>query len=114
MREAFRRGGVAGPAAAALVDFHRSELVRHRDAAGRSWLWDAPMWLGAALILLGRWFQDHAPGAPIDLDRFGIVLGTIIVVLIIVIVELARRIRVYRLQQQIDELDRLRSAPGHL
>jgi len=38
------------------------------------------------------------------------VLGTIIAALILVIVVLVRRIYVYRLQKQIDELDRLRGA----
>jgi len=97
--------------AAALVDFHRSELVRHRDAVGGSWLWEiAPMLPGAALILLGRWFQVHALDVPLAPDRMIIVLGTIIVALTLVIVVLVRRIYVYRLQQQIDELDRLRDA----
>jgi hypothetical protein len=95
--------------AAALADFHRAELVRHRDAVGGSWLWEiVPMLPGAALMLLGRWFQYHAPGVPLGLDRFVIVLGTIIVALVVVIVVLVRRIYVYRLQKQIDELDRLR------
>ena len=97
--------------AAALVDFHRSELVRHRDAVGGSWLWEiAPMLPGAAFILLGRWFQHHAPGVPLALDHFAIVLGTIIIALVTAIVVLVRRIYVYRLQKQIDELDRLRGA----
>jgi RNA polymerase sigma-70 factor (ECF subfamily) len=97
--------------AAALVDFHRSELVRHREAVGRSWLWeDALMLPGAALILLGRWFQFHAPEVPVTLDHFVIILATIIVVLTLVIVALAGRIRVYRLQREIDELDRQRGS----
>jgi hypothetical protein len=97
--------------AAALVDFHRSELVRHRDAVGGSWLWEiVPTLPGLALILLGRWFQVHAPGVPLALDNMVTALGAIIVALILVIVVLIRRIRVYRLQKQIDELDQLRGA----
>src|SRR5262249_41049374 len=97
--------------AAALADFHRSELVRDRDAVGGSWLWaTVPMLPGLALIVLGRWFQDHAPDVPVEFDRQAIALGTIIAVLTIVIVVLVDRIHVYRLQRQIDELDRLRGA----
>jgi membrane protein YdbS with pleckstrin-like domain len=95
----------------ALVDFHRSELVRHRDAVGGSWLWEiVPTLPGLALIVLGHWFQIHAPGVPLALDNVITALGTIIVALILVIVVLVRRFRVYRLQKQIDELDRLRGA----
>jgi hypothetical protein len=99
--------------AAALVDFHRSELVRHRDAVGGSWLWEiAPALPGLALILLGvgGWSQIRAPGVPLALVNVITGLGAIIVALILVIVALVRRIRVYRLQKQIDELDRLRRA----
>jgi hypothetical protein len=97
--------------AAALVDFHRSELVRHRDAVGGSWLWEiVPTLPGLALLVLGRWFQVHARGVPLQLDNMITALGAIIVALILVIVVLVRRIRVYRLQKQIDELDLLRGA----
>jgi hypothetical protein len=97
--------------AAALVDFHRSQLVRHRDAGGGSWLWEiVPTLPGLALILLGRWFQVHAPGVPLALDNMVTALGAIIVALILVIVVLIRRIRVYRLQKRIDELDQLHGA----
>jgi hypothetical protein len=96
--------------AAALVDFYRAELVRDRDAVGGNWLWGiAPMLPGLALIVLGRWFQDHAHDVPVEFDRQAIVLGTIIAVLTIVIAVLVNRIHVYRLQRQIDELDHLRN-----
>jgi hypothetical protein len=99
--------------AAALVDFYRSELVRHRDAVGGSWLWEiVPTLPGLALILLGlgSWAQVRAPEVPLAVDNAIIALGAIIVALILVIVVLVRRIRVYRLQKQIDELDRVRGA----
>jgi hypothetical protein len=99
--------------AAALVDFYRSGLVRHRDAVGGSWLWEiVPALPGMALILLGLggWAQVREPGVSLALDNIITGLGAIIVALILVIVVLVRRIRVYRLQKQIDELDRLRGA----
>ncbi len=109
VRTAVRR--IPDAPAAALADFYRSELVHDRDAVGGSWLWEtAPMLPGLALIVLGRWFQDHAQDIPVKFDRQVIVLGTIIAVLTIVIAVLFNRIHVYRLQQQIDELDRLRGA----
>jgi hypothetical protein len=110
-RAAARR--VPDAPAAALVDFHRSELIRHRDATSESWLWEVPMWLGAALMLLGRWFQDHAPDTPVAFDHLTIALGAIIVILILVIAELIRRLHVHRLQKQIDALDGLHGTPGH-
>jgi hypothetical protein len=86
--------------AAALVDFHRSELVRHPDAVGGSWLWEiAPALPGLALILLGLGqLLVRTPGA-LALDNIITGLGAIIVALILVIVVLVRRIRVYRLQK---------------
>jgi uncharacterized membrane protein (DUF485 family) len=104
-------GRIPDAPAAALADFYRAELVRDRDAVGGSWLWEiAPTLPGLALITLGRWFQDHASDVPVEFDRQVIVLGTIIAVLTIVIAVLFNRIHVYRLQRQIDELDRSRGA----
>jgi hypothetical protein len=89
---------------------YRAELVRDRDAVGGNWLAvgnraDAA-WVGPDRA--GTLFQDHAQDVPVEFDRQAIVLGTIIAVLTIVIAVLVNRIHVYRLQRQIDELDRLR------
>jgi hypothetical protein len=67
---------------------------------------------GLALMLLGLdgWSLVRAPGVPLALVNVITGLGAIIVALILVIVALVRRIRVCRLQKQIDELDRLRGA----
>jgi len=96
---------------AVLVDFHRSELVRFRDAVAGSWRWEImPLLPGFALVFLGRLFQFHPPKVPIAFDNKITILAAIIAALIIVIVVLVRRIAVYRLQQQIDALDRLHAA----
>jgi len=93
---------------AVLVDFHRSELVRFRDAVAGSWRWEiVPILPGVALIFLGRLFQFHPPKVPIAFDNKITILAAVIAALLIVIAVLARRIAVYRLQQQIDALDRL-------
>jgi hypothetical protein len=97
--------------AAVLVRFHHSELVRFRDAVAGSWRWEIiPILPGFALIILGRLFQFHPPKVPIAVDNKITTLAAIIAALIIVIVVLVRRLAVYRLQQQIDALDRLHDA----
>jgi hypothetical protein len=96
---------------AVLVDFHRSELVRFRDAVAGSWRWEIlPVLPGFALIILGRLVQFHPPKVPIALDNTITILAAIIAALIITIVVLTRRLVTYRLQQQIDALDRLQGA----
>ena len=98
---------------AVLVDFHRSELVRFRDAVAGSWRWEImPVLPGFALVILGRLFQFHPPKVPIVLDNTITILAGIIAALIIMIVVLTRRLAVYRLQQQIAALDRLQGAPA--
>jgi hypothetical protein len=97
--------------AAALVEFHRAELIRHRDAAGRSWLTEIlPVIPGFVLILAGRLLQFHPPRTPVAFDTMIVVLASIIAVLALVIAALGRRIVIYKIEKQIDALDRLRGA----
>ncbi|MBU6298922.1 MAG: hypothetical protein KGJ79_07465 [Alphaproteobacteria bacterium] len=93
-----------------LVDFHRRELVRQRDALRSIWLWYIlPFMPGIMLMMLGRWFQFHAAGRPLDLDHLIIVLCTVIVALVFGIVWLLNVLGAARLQRKIDDLDKLKS-----
>jgi hypothetical protein len=94
-----------------LLEFHRQELVRQRDAARSVGLWYiAPVVPGAVLMSLGRYFQFHAPGRTIAWDHQVIILCTLIVALVFAIVWLLNVWAAERLQRRIDELDKLRSA----
>jgi hypothetical protein len=93
---------------ATIIEFHRTELVRQRDALKSVGLWYiAPFVPGMTLMMLGRYFQSHAPHRAVDADHLVIILGTIIVALVFGIVWLLNRWVAERLQRQIDELDRL-------
>jgi len=97
--------------AAALADFHRAELVRHRDAVSRSMLREVlPTLPGAILIILGRLLQVSVAGTSLPLVYMICALGAVVVFLVFIILALDCRLQGYRLQQQIDELDRLRGA----
>jgi Flp pilus assembly protein TadB len=94
-----------------LLEFHRQELMRQRDAARSVGLWYiAPVVPGAVLMSLGRYFQFHAPGRTIAWDHQVIILCTLIVALVFAIVWLLNVWAAERLQRRIDELDKLRSA----
>ena len=91
-----------------LLEFHKRELLRQRDAAQSAWLWYMlPCVPGMALLMLGRWYQFHVPSRSLAWDHEVIVLGGIIAVLIFGIVRLLQVVRVGRLQRKIDELDKL-------
>lgn len=96
------------PTSVGLVDFYRRELIRHRDAVKSIWLWYIlPYVVGIILMMLGRYFQFHVPGRPLDLDHLIIILSTVIVILMFVIVWLLNMLAVAKLQSKIDELDKL-------
>jgi uncharacterized membrane protein YedE/YeeE len=97
---------LAGPG---LVEFHRQELSRQRDAVKSAWLWYLlPLVPGMVLMGLGRWYQSHAPWRSLRWDHEIIGLVAIGIALAFGIVRLLQVIRVARLQSKIDELDRLR------
>lgn len=102
------RRGSASPlpvSGEALIDFHRRELTRQRDAARSVGVWYlGPFVPGMALMLLGRWFQAHAPHRPVGFDHLIIFLAGVIVALIWVGVWLLNQWGAERLQRRIDEL----------
>jgi hypothetical protein len=101
--------GGAPKEGAAVVDFHREQLVRQRDAARTIASWYmAPLAPGLLMMTLGRWFQAHAPGRSLETDRLIIVLCLAIMALVLLVVWLLNRLGVHRIQKQIDELDALR------
>lgn len=108
----YRRGRAQampdGATVAGLVAFHRQQLVRERETVRTVWLWYLlPFVPGLVLMLLGRYFQFHAPGRAIAVDHLVIVLGAIIMVLILIIILLLNMWGAARLQNRIHELDRM-------
>ena len=92
-----------------LVDFHRRALVRQREALQSIWLWYIlPFLPGVLLMMLGRWFQFHVAGRPLELDHLIIALCMAIVVLVFGVVWLLNLLGAARLQRRIEELDRLK------
>jgi hypothetical protein len=93
---------------APIIDFHREELIRQRDAlrtVGRWYL--APFVPGLALIIAGRWLQAHTRGRSIETDHLIILVISAVMVLIFVLVWALNRWGAKRLQKRIDELDAL-------
>jgi hypothetical protein len=96
--------------AMSLLEFHRQELVRQRDALKSVWLWYlAPCVPGMVLIVLGRYLQFHAQGRTLAWDHQIIILCAIIVVMVLGLVWLLNAWVAEKLQRQIDEFDRLRA-----
>lgn len=99
-----------GATVAALLAFHREELVRQRDAVRTVWLWYLPPFLpGMVLMTLGRYFQLHAPGRTIAEDHVVILFASIVMALVFVIILVLNMWGAARLQNRIHELDRLRA-----
>jgi hypothetical protein len=95
----------------ALIDFHREELIRQRNALKSVAVWYlAPFIPGVLLIGLGRYFQFHVPGRTQAWDHQVIILASVIVVLISGAVWLLNAWAAERLQRKIDQLDNLRSS----
>ena len=89
----------------ALVAAYRSNLVRLRDARRNIALWlFAPALPGLTLCFLGRWFQRHTPGLPVQLDHLlvGLIMALLGVLLAFSYVWNQREAD--RLQRKIDEL----------
>ncbi len=102
-----RRGSAAAvpPVGGALVDFHRRELIRQRDALRSVAVWYlAPFVPGFVMMSLGRWFQAHTPHRAVGLDHRLIIVGDAIAVLIFLGVWLLNLWGARRLQRLIDEL----------
>lgn len=95
----------------ALLEFHRQELLRQRNAAKSvAWWYIAPVTPGVAMMTLGRYFQFHAPGRTLAWDHQIVILCSVIVALTFAIIWLLNAWAAERLQRRIDELDKLRGA----
>jgi len=89
----------------ALVDFHRQELIRQRDALRSVGLWYlAPFVPGMTLVMMGRWFQAHAAHRALALDHMLILVTSGVTVLVFLGIWLLNLYGAKRLQQRIDDL----------
>lgn len=96
----------APEADAAILDFHRQELVRQRDALRSVGSWYlAPFAPGLFFLTAGRWFQAHTRGRTVELDHLIILACTAIVVLFSAGVWALNQRGAKRLQKRIDELE---------
>ncbi len=111
-RRASAAAAVPGSSGMTLLEFHRQELARQRDALKAvAWWYIAPVVPGAVMINLGRYFQYHAPGRTLAWDHQIIILCSVIVALTFAIIWLLNAWGAERLQRRIDELDKLRAGP---
>jgi hypothetical protein len=93
--------------AASLIDFHRQELERQRDALASVWLWYlGPFVPGMALILLSSWLAPVATRS-VESQRAGTLMMTVIVVLVFLVIFLLNKLGAHHLQKEIDKLDAL-------
>jgi hypothetical protein len=89
----------------ALTAFHRTELIRQRDALRSVGVWYiAPCLPSMVMIMLGRWFQAHALHRSIEQDHLFILGGSAVAVVIVLAVWLLNRRAATRIQGQIDSL----------
>lgn len=94
--------------AAACLDFHRRELERQRDVVRGAWRWIlAPLPPLFVLIGLGRWFDFPALNRPPWLDHLVILVSAGLFVETLVLVALWLQNRADKLQDDLDDLDRL-------
>lgn len=100
----------APPAGADLVSFQRASLERLRRSLLTAWRWYV-LPFAPALVLAGidRWFFQHHPTRPIEVDHLHILLGMGIATAILGVVALWNRLAAARLQRAIDYLDRFGS-----
>lgn len=93
-----------------VVEFHKQELLKQRDAVKSAWLWYMlPVVPGMVLMMLGRWYQFHASWRSLAWDHEVIALCIVAIVLALVIIRLLQVVRAAKLQRKIDELEKLRS-----
>jgi Flp pilus assembly protein TadB len=111
MWQLHRRGGsqpLPGESGMSIVDFHRAELIRQRDLLKSVGSWYlAPFVPGLILLMMGRYFQIHAPGRTLAADHRVILVGTGVVFLVLGAVWLVNRRAADRLQRKIDQLEGL-------
>lgn len=111
LRRRASAGSLPESSGMALLEFHRQQLLRQRDAAKSvAWWYIAPMIPGVVMMTLGRYFQFHAPGRTLAWDHQIVILCSAIAALTFAIVWLLNAWAAERLQRRIDELDKLRGA----
>lgn len=90
---------------AALVEFHRRELIRQRALLHSIGAWYlAPFVPGLTLILMGRWFQAPAAHRAAATDHLFIAVTGVIMVLVMGGIWLLNRRGARRVQRMIDEM----------
>ncbi len=90
---------------AALMDFHRQELIRQRDALRSVGVWYlAPFVPGMVLVMMGRWFQSHAAHRALAFDHLLILLTSGMMALVFLGILGLNLWGAKRLQRRIDEL----------
>ena len=90
----------------ALIDFHRRELTRQRDALRSIAVWYiAPVVPGFALLTLGMWFRVPPSHRSVEADHLAIALMGVIAALVFLVIWLLNQRGAERLQRRIDELD---------
>lgn len=89
-----------------LLAFQRGALERLRRSTQTSWRWYFPLFLPTfVLIFLDRWFYQHVPGRPIDLDRAIMIACALLLVALLSCMVLWQQLVAARLQRAIDYLD---------
>lgn len=92
----------------ACLDFHRHELERQRDVLRGAWRWMlAPMPPFLMLFVLGRWFDFPALNRAPWLDHLVILVSIGVFAETLVLVWLWLENRADKLQDDLDDLDRL-------
>jgi hypothetical protein len=94
--------------ATASLDFHRRELERQRDALRGAWRWMlAPLPPFFVLIVLGRWIDLPALNRTPWLDHLVILVSIGVFIETLVLAWLWLENRGDRLQDELDDIDRL-------
>jgi hypothetical protein len=97
--------------AAACLDFHRSELMRQREVVRGAWRWTlAPAAVILGLMMFSRWFEMQPPGAPLWRQALMITVSLLYIVENLALFALWFQHRADKLQDQIDDLDRMGDA----
>jgi hypothetical protein len=106
------RAASASPAASVtgLIDFHRAELVRQRNALATVWRWYVlPFTPGVVLWLVAQWVG--APAAAQTKTAMGILMVAIICIAGFAGIILLNLLGAARLQRMIEDLDRYKEKP---
>ncbi len=109
-----RYGARATPAEAsldALIDFHRAELVRQRDALTSVWLWYLmPFAPGVILIFADMWLGAAARTSPLRAS-IGVGFAAFVFIAVGVGTVLLNLLGAAWIQRRIDDLDRYKDTP---